>query len=1144
MKRTISVFRCFMVLLCLFAGLQTVEARRASNVTISAKNQSLQSVLKEIERQSDYRFSYKDADLKDFPAISATFKNAPVTSVLDRIFKNSQLNYEIVSQKSIVIVPRKDGSGAVSSRTEKSGGNTGGASMVYRNVSGVVMDSDGEPVTGASVQCVGVKGIGTTTDINGAFTLKVPENVTRLLVSYIGMDPAEISATNGASVTLKEKVNSLDEVVVVGFGTQKKVNLTGAVSNVNVAEALGDRPVVSVTQALEAAAPGLVVTSNVQGAPGATASLNIRGTNSINGGSPLVLVNNVPMDINLIDPQDIETISILKDAASSAIYGARAAFGVILITTKQGKKEGRPHLSYSNNFSFSKAAELPDKASPLEEVLAYKKMGWANDTYVDGKNITEWEGYIRDYMANPSKYPEGYYFDEGGNLFLMRENDIFADMMDSHGFQQNHNAAVTGGTERVNYRIGFGYTNEDGILVTDKDKYRRSNFSVSLGSDVTSWLNTSVDVRYANAKRSVVEQGGRNGIWGSAIALPSYQNIYPYEQNGVVYPAECSTTYVLYSEPRRIKTTDLRILGRVVLTPLKGLRVTGEYTYDRTTSNNTIYANQYKYIGMNFNGIMNSTETTSYSVTNGATNYNALNIYANYDFSIGSHNIGLTAGYNQESSHFEQHYSNKKDVLLENLPSLSGATGTATTNDSFSEYAVRGAFYRVNYNYDNRYLLEANGRYDGSSRFPKKHRFGFFPSFSGAWRISQEKFMESLHPVLSDLKFRASWGSIGNQAVTSNYPYIPSMNIYQTTWLVDGQKPTTLGAPGLVSANFSWEKVYTLDFAVDFGLFNNRLTGTAEWYRRDTKDMLAPGMDLPWVIGATPARQNAADLRTKGWELSLRWQDRIDQVNYFVGFNIFDSTSKITKYRNETKLLTTYYEGMNIGEIWGYTTDRFYTADDFNEDGSLKDGLPKPYGAGTMNPGDILYVDYDGDGKIYSGEGTADEPGDRRIIGNTTPRYQYGIRAGFSWKGFDFSMFFHGVGKRDYWRTDQLAWPTGDWGTNFKETLDFWSEENPNAFFPRTYANNRVNTSYNRWTQTKYLADASFFRLQNITLSYSLPKNIISRLFIENLRIYVTGENLKTWDHLPKGLEPEMLSNGAWTYPYLRKISFGINLTL
>lgn len=621
-------------------------------------------------------------------------------------------------------------------------------------------------------------------------------------------------------------------------------------------------------------------------------------------------------------------------------------------------------------------------------------MGWANDTYVDGKNITEWEGYIRDYMANPSKYPEGYYFDEGGNLFLMRENDIFADMMDSHGFQQNHNAAVTGGTERVNYRIGFGYTNEDGILVTDKDKYRRSNFSVSLGSDVTSWLNTSVDVRYANAKRSVVEQGGRNGIWGSAIALPSYQNIYPYEQNGVVYPAECSTTYVLYSEPRRIKTTDLRILGRVVLTPLKGLRVTGEYTYDRTTSNNTIYANQYKYIGMNFNGIMNSTETTSYSVTNGATNYNALNIYANYDFSIGSHNVGLTAGYNQESSHFEQHYSNKKDVLLENLPSLSGATGTATTNDSFSEYAVRGAFYRVNYNYDNRYLLEANGRYDGSSRFPKKHRFGFFPSFSGAWRISQEKFMESLHPVLSDLKLRASWGSIGNQAVTSNYPYIPSMNIYQTTWLVDGQKPTTLGAPGLVSANFSWEKVYTLDFAVDFGLFNNRLTGTAEWYRRDTKDMLAPGMDLPWVIGATPARQNAADLRTKGWELSLRWQDRIDQVNYFVGFNIFDSTSKITKYRNETKLLTTYYEGMNIGEIWGYTTDRFYTADDFNEDGSLKDGLPKPYGAGTMNPGDILYVDYDGDGKIYSGEGTADEPGDRRIIGNTTPRYQYGIRAG------------------------------------------------------------------------------------------------------------------------------------------------------
>ncbi|MCM1484349.1 MAG: TonB-dependent receptor [Muribaculaceae bacterium] len=1144
MKKFIPIIhRCVLLLmLSLTCGIAIQAAppakatEKTATVTINVQNASLQKVLKEIERQTPYRFSYKSTDIKDFPAVTTSFTNAPVATVLDKLFRGSAIRYEIVSSKSIVLLP--GAASAEQARTSASGG-------VMRTASGTVEDADGEPIVGASVRCASNTSIGTTTDANGRFTLRVPDGEKQLLISYIGMHPQKSAIGSDMSIRLTEDATALDEVVVVGFGTQKKVNLTGAVSNVDVGKAIGDRPIVSTTEALQAAVPGLRVNMATQGSPGAGASLNIRGTTSINGGSPLVLVNNVPMDINLIDPQDIETISVLKDAASAAIYGARATFGVILITTKQGAKEQRARVTYNNNFSFTRPIELPRKASPIEEVTAYKKMGWANDTYVDGKNITQWEQYILEYNANPAKYPSGYIFDEKGNLFLMRENDIFSDMMDSHGFQQNHNASVSGGTQRSNYRISFGYTNEDGILITDKDKYRRTNFATSLGTDVTSWLNTSVDVRYASTFRSVVEQGGRNGVWGSAVTLPSYQNIYPYVLNDVEYPAECSTTYILNGEPRRISTTDLRILGRVVITPgIKGLRLTGEYTFNRSTGNNSIYANKYQYVGMNFNGVMNSTENTSYAITKSSTNYNAVNIYANYDFSLGLNNFALTAGFNQEESHYESLYTHRNDVLLENLPSVSGSTGTTTSTDSFSEYAVRGAFYRVAYNYDNRYLLEANGRYDGSSRFPKSNRFGFFPSFSGAWRISQESFMESLQPVLSNLKLRASWGEIGNQNVSSNYPYIPSMGIYQTNWLVNGTRPTTLNAPALVSAAFTWEKASTLDFALDFGLFNNRLSGTLEWYRRDTRDMLAPGMDLPWVIGAAPANQNAADLRTSGWEMDLRWTDRIGSVGYNVAFNLYDSHSKITRFRNETKLLTSYYEGQEIGEIWGYTTDRFYTTDDFNADGSLKEGLPKPHGAGTMNPGDVLYVDYDGDGKIYSGSGTANDPGDRRVIGNTTPRYMYGIRAGVNWNGFDLQIFFHGVGKRDYWRTDQMAWPNGSWGVNFKETLDFWSPENPDAYFPRTYANNAVNTSYNRWVQTKYLADASFFRLQNITLSYTLPRNIVKRIFLDNVRVYVSGENLKTWDHLPHGLEPEMLSNGAWTYPYMRKISFGINLTI
>ena len=1017
---------------------------------------------------------------------------------------------------------------------------------------GTVKDATGEPIVGASVVVKGTTN-GVITDLDGNFSLQNVKKGDLISISFIGFVTQDVKWDGQSlNVTLEEDIQTLEEVVVVGYGSQKKANLTGAVSSVKMSETLGNRPISNVTAALQGAVPGLKIESST-GTPGGTMSYNIRGNTSINGGSPLVLVNNVPMDINMIDPQDIESVSVLKDAASAAIYGARAAFGVILITTKQGGKERKPVLNYNNNFSFSSAMELPQKATPLESVQAYQKMGWENDTYVDGKNLTKWEQYILDYNQNPSQYPNGYIFDENGNLFLMRENDMFDDMMSNHGFMQNHSVSVSGGTGKTSYRLGLGYTDEDGILITDKDKYTRINTSAFVSVDATDWLTTQLDVRYANSNQSRVEQGGRNGLWGSAMALPSYHNILPYEVDGIEYPAETSATFIRMGEPRIIKKTDMRILGRVILSPIKGLKITGEYTYNRTTNYNRLYANKYQYVGFNFSGVMNNVENTSYALTQSFTNYNAINIFANYDFSIGKHDIGIMAGFNQEESYFESQYSHKTDVLLNNLPSLSGSTGTATTNDSFDEYAIRGLFYRVSYNYAGKYLFEANGRYDGSSRFPENNRFGFFPSFSMGWRISEEAFMEKTKPILSNLKLRASYGSIGNQVILKsdgsqdNYPYIPGMSTYQTNWLTGGLKPMTLSAPAMVSGNFSWEKVYTLDFGVDFGFLDNRLSGSFDWYRRDTKDMLAPGMDLPWVVGASAAKQNAADLKTYGWELEIDWRDRFKDWDYRIGFNLYDSKSEITKYNNETNLIGSgiYRKGMELGEIWGYVTDRFYTEDDFTADGKLKEGLPKPYGVSTVYPGDVLYKNFDDDPTtIWSGEGTADNPGDRRIIGNTTPRYHYGITAGVSYKGFDLSIMLRGVGKRDYWRTDQIAWPNGSWGSMFKETLDFWSPDNPDAFFPRTYANNAVNTSYNRWTQTKYLADASFLKLQNVTLSYTFPKKLIEPVKLSNLKVFVTGENLYTWDHLPEGLEPDMLSQGAWNYPFMRKVSFGINVTL
>ena len=377
-----------------------------------------------------------------------------------------------------------------------------------------------------------------------------------------------------------------------------------------------------------------------------------------------------------------------------------------------------------------------------------------------------------------------------------------------------------------------------------------------------------------------------------------------------------------------------------------------------------------------------------------------------------------------------------------------------------------------------------------------------------------------------------------------NYPYIPEMAPGLTNWLVDGKRPTTLSTPAMVSNAFTWEKVYTLDFGVDFGFFDNRLNGTFDWYRRDTKGMLAPGMDLPWVVGVAAAKQNAADLKTYGWELELNWRDRIKDFSYRIGFNLYDSQSEITKFNNETNLLGTYRKGQKIGEIWGYVTDRFYKEDDFNADGTLKEGIPIPKGVGKVYPGDVLYKNFDDDAStIWTGKGTADDPGDQRIIGNSTPRFHYGINAGLSWKGFDLSIFLRGVGKRDFWRTDQIAWPTGTWGSLFKETLNFWTPEHTDAYFPRVYANNGVNTGSNRWKQTKYLANAAYVKLQNITLSYTLPKAWSKQVYFDEVKVFFSGENLHTWDHLPEGLESDMLSKGAWEYPFMKKFSLGFNVT-
>lgn len=900
------------------------------------------------------------------------------------------------------------------------------------------------------------------------------------------------------------------------------------------------------------AMPGLQVTGT-SGQPGSELSFNIRGTNSINGGSPLVLVDNVEMDINMLDPNDIESVTVLKDAAASAIYGARAAFGVILVTTKKGSEDKRLTINYSNNFSFSTPMNMPKKASPMETVQAYKDMGW-NGTYRTGEDIDTWLGFLEEYRQNPGSYPEGY-AEVDGMRYQLAETDLFDDMLET-GFQQTHNLAVSGGTKGLSYRMSAGMVSQDGVMVTNKDRFKRYNISSYIRSDVYSWITPELDIKYTNMSSSMPNSSAAYGIWGAAVAFPSYFPLGEVEtSDGALLPVNSPRNQIMLGAPKLNDRDNVRIFGKVTITPFKDLKIIGEYTFNRKDKESTTNINKFDYANGNSNFSQEtSTPNSSYEVGRETTDYTALNFYGTYAKTFGKHDLTVMGGFNQESCSYHYVWAQRLDMINEDLPSLSQGTGEYKNSESFSEYKVRGLFYRINYDFAGKYLIETNGRYDGSSKFPSDSRFGFFPSVSAGWRVSEEAFMDWSDSFLSNLKLRGSWGNIGNQSVDP-YQFVPAMSAANPNWVVDTTKPTTLQPPALVSNSFTWEKVSTLDFGFDLGLFDNRLNATFDWYRRDTKGMLAPGMELPGVLGADAPTQNTADLRSKGWEISVDWNDRIGDWSYYVGFNLYDSRTHITKYNNESQLLGDRYyrEGMELGEIWGYDTDRFYTVDDFEEGtlqadltgGTLKPGIPKVEGY-NPNPGDVLYVDYNDDGIINNGDNTALNSGDMRIIGNNTRRYQYGIRGGASWKGISLSFILQGVGKRDLWIMNELFYPQYDpYSTIFNTQLDYWTPERTDTYFPRLYTQAAGNSAANRMTQTHFLQNGAYLTIRNISLSYTFPKQWLNPWGVQGLQVFFSGENLFTFDHLPKGLDPERSAEyRGFNYPYLRQFSFGINLTL
>ncbi len=1127
-----------MGLLFLMMGVMQVFATasysQSATILIDMENVSLKEVLSEIENQTSYKFAYDKKTVNLNRKVSLKSENQTLDYVLQMLFGRSSTNY-VVFNDQIILTKKKKESTALG--TQKS----------PKNVQGTVTDSNGEPLPGVSILVKGTT-TGTTTDIDGNYTLsKVGENDV-LTFSFIGMKSMEVKVGNqkAIEITMEDEADMLEEVVAVGYATQKKVNLTGAVSAVKMEEVLGDRPVTGLGSILQGAMSGL--TSASSSIPGGGNTFNIRGLESINGGAPLVLVDNVVFnDLYLINPDDIESVSVLKDASSAAIYGARASFGVILITTKKGKRNEKLSISYNNNFAVSKVNSFPELASPSDMIQTLKDGEYSS--IWSGQNIDTYLELLQDYRNNPENYPLGW-TEENGTKYHLKQTDVVGDMFEP-SWKQTHNISVYGGSEKIDYRISFGHSNEDGILVTGKDSFKRTNVSSYVSGDITPWLTTSLDVKYNSGEKQYPYVDGLSelGIWRAN--LPSYHpdGTLPYGSEGEEYLVMTPSNIIKETDVSRRVTDDTRIFSRTEVKPFEGFKAILEYSYQMGLTDNEEYANYFQVHQGLAESIKPSTKTNPFTASRATTKYTTINAYANYTKTLGeSHNFSSILGYNQEYNDFRSLYSRAFNMINNELPSLSGTDGLTPpeARDSYNQYALRGGFFRLNYNYAQKYFIELNGRYDLSSKFPKDYRAGLFPSVSAAWNLTRESFMESAS-FISLLKLRASYGTLGNQNI-SNYGFLPTLPIVNGNWIYNGLVPTTLGNMPMVRANYTWEEVSTINGGLDFGFLNNRLNGSFDIYRRNTIGMLNSEEELPAVAGAAAPKQNAADMKTNGWEFSVKWADNIGELRYDIGFNIYDSRSFITKYKNETKLLSAaYYEGKEIGEIWGYVADGFYTAADFDANGALNSDVVSINGI-TSQEGDIKYQNLNDDKNstnvIDEGDNTLGNPGDRKIIGNSRPRYQYGVNGSVGWKRFAFSFLLQGVAKRDAWIGGNLIFPMpSKYGTVYANQVGkIWTPENKeNAYFGRIYENAGRSQGANQRTSDKFLSDAAYLRVKNLTLSYNLPKNVLSKVHLKSAKVFFSGENLFTFDRLPQGIDPENL---GWNYPQYRTFSFGINLNL
>jgi TonB-linked SusC/RagA family outer membrane protein len=1158
-----------LMILSIFSAYSATYAQK-TKLNLRLQNASIKEILQEIESQSEFSFMYDNKQVDVERSVNIEVKEQTIDLVLEKLFKETNTNFKVVNRQILLF----------------SDDTNNGVLQQSKTVSGKITDSSGASLPGVSIVVKGTTN-GTITDGNGMYTIaNIPENAI-LQFSFVGMKAQEVSVSGKSTINLvlEDETIGIEEVVAVGYGTQKKVNMTGAVDVISNKE-LSNRQASTVSQLLQGLSPGATLsiggTDGFQ--PGAAMNITIRGMGSLNGGKPYILIDGFPGDLNSLNPEDIESISILKDAASSAIYGARAPYGVILVTTKKGRKNEKITATYSGNIFINTPPPLPKS---LDSYTWSRVQNEAGDN-LGGHPISnatmdqiiayqnkDWE-YLKQFMpagaTHFGAFPSGKTWNNGN---LNYGDTDWWDVYYGNSINQKHDFSIHGGTEKASYYFSAGYLKQEGVLNYGTDEFSRMNVIGKVDLDITDWWKFSWETRLTKKDREKPNNVNVNTYANNFRAISRSYPITPIYDGFGYYLFESHIPEII-SGSDTYNELDYWNNFKMELNPAKGWKINADFAY-----------NSYSGVGLNtvppvYENLVDQTRVAVGNTVPGKlerttdnNNYWSTNLYTSYNLDVNeAHNFNLMVGTQFEKGNNVQMYGYKTDMIVESIPSFQTSTGTAILREALPQRATQGYFSRFSYNYKEKYLFESNLRYDGSYVFREGNRWGLFPSFSAGWNVHKEAFWGNLDKYINAFKLRASWGQLGNQEVApySDLSLIP-LQTGQLNWIFNYGTVRPIGytsAPNIVNKNLTWETASTKNLGANLSLFDNKLGADIDVYERITSDMVGPSQAKPGVLGANVPKTNNSTLRTRGWELSLNWKQSLNNgISYYLGLNLADYKSVVTKYYNPTGTLTTWYEGAEVGEIWGYTVyDLYRNQEEMTK--YLAEVNLKALGT-TWRTGDLKYEDTNGDKIVNNGTNSVKDHGDLSIIGNESPRYQYGLSAGLNFKGFDFSMLWNGVLKKEMYftRMANIYWGfTNGWwestvqprnldyfrdapGTKYSGVYEGDANINLDGFWPRPYLDNTQEAKNKNNPNTRYLADASYLRMQNIQLGYSLPKSIISKLKIQKLRLSFSGENLITFTKLPDGIDPVVpngqlfqgTSNGRLTYGADRVYSFGISVT-